>query len=279
MTKFLVVFILAVAVSALAQNPAGIVTYRVDGAGPGDLAFGGALKAPVTNAPYSATVQVESTRTLADGNRIVQNLTGSVARDSQGRTRVEPPAPTGSNAPQVVMLQDPVAKTVYLLDLKNKTAKEMVMPSAAGIPSSAKSGPDISAPTVESFASPGPIAGQSTAFSVGGGPSAARQTKTENLGFQTMEGLLVSGKRITRTIPAGQIGNAKPITIVTEEWTSPDLKTVVYSKTDNPTSGVQIYKLTNISRNEPDHSLFTVPSDFTIIQGSTMAVASAGGQN
>ena len=33
------------------------------------------------------------------------------------------------------------------------------------------------------------------------------QATTEDLGSQTMEGVLVNGTRVTRTIPAGQIGN------------------------------------------------------------------------
>jgi hypothetical protein len=77
----------------------------------------------------------------------------------------------------------------------------------------------------------------------------------------------VNGVRTTRTIPAGQIGNEKPISIVTEVWTSPELNTVVYSKRSDPQIGEQIFRLTNIIRAEPDPSLFTVPSDFKIIDG------------
>jgi hypothetical protein len=82
-----------------------------------------------------------------------------------------------------------------------------------------------------------------------------------------MEGVLVNGVRSTSTIPAGQIGNDRPITIVTEVWTSPDLKTVVYSKRSDPRMGEQTFQLTNIVRAEPDPSLFTVPGDFKIIDG------------
>ena len=93
------------------------------------------------------------------------------------------------------------------------------------------------------------------------------EVKTEDLGTQTMEGLLVTGTRTTRTIPAGQIGNDKPISIVTEVWTSPDLKTIVSSKRSDPRMGEQTFQLTNIARTEPDPSLFTVPADFKVIDG------------
>ena len=93
------------------------------------------------------------------------------------------------------------------------------------------------------------------------------QATTEDLGSQTMEGVFVTGVRTTRTIPAGQIGNDKPISIVTEVWTSPDLKTIVYSKRSDPRMGEQTFQLTNISRTEPDPSLFTVPADFKLVEG------------
>jgi len=91
------------------------------------------------------------------------------------------------------------------------------------------------------------------------------QVSTEDLGSQTMEGVLVKGTRTTHTIPTGQIGNEAPITIVSEAWTSPDLKTVVYSKRSDPRIGEQTFRLTNIVRAEPNPSLFTVPADFRIV--------------
>ncbi len=93
------------------------------------------------------------------------------------------------------------------------------------------------------------------------------QAKTEDLGSQSMEGVLVTGVRMTHTIPAGEIGNDKPISIVTEVWTSPDLKTIVYSKRSDPRMGEQTFQLKNIVRTDPDASLFTVPSDFKIVDG------------
>ncbi len=89
--------------------------------------------------------------------------------------------------------------------------------------------------------------------------------QTEQLGSKTMEGVTVTGTRTTHTIPAGQIGNDRPLSIVTEVWTSPDLKTVVYSKRSDPRMGDQTFQLTNIVRAEPDPSLFAVPSDFKIL--------------
>jgi len=93
------------------------------------------------------------------------------------------------------------------------------------------------------------------------------EAKTEDLGSQMIEGVLAAGVRTTRTIPAGQIGNEKPLNIVTEVWTSPELKTVVYSKRSDPRMGEQIFRLTSIVRAEPDPALFTVPANFKIVDG------------
>jgi hypothetical protein len=50
-------------------------------------------------------------------------------------------------------------------------------------------------------------------------------------------------------------------------WISPELKTVVMSKRSDPRIGEQTFRLTNITRAEPDPSLFSVPSDFKVIEG------------
>ena len=99
-----------------------------------------------------------------------------------------------------------------------------------------------------------------------------RESNTESLGAQTMEGVVVNGVRTTRTIAAGQIGNDRPISIVTEVWTSTDLKMIVSSKRSDPRMGEQTFRLTNIVRAEPDPSLFTVPADFKMVDGGPKTI-------
>jgi hypothetical protein len=54
----------------------------------------------VEGAPYAAQAVTEHVQTLADGNRIVNRNTGSVYRDSLGRTRrVQTPPPIGPWGP------------------------------------------------------------------------------------------------------------------------------------------------------------------------------------
>jgi hypothetical protein len=88
----------------------------------------------------------------------------------------------------------------------------------------------------------------------------AEQVKHEDLGTQTIEGVSAQGKRETVTIPAGQIGNERPIEIVTETWFSPELHTMVLRKHSDPRMGDSTYRLTDIKRAEPDASLFQPPA-------------------
>jgi hypothetical protein len=228
---------------------------------------------PVQGAPYSATLTNESVQTLADGNRIVQSSTGSTVRDAQGRTRQDTPMPaigniSAANTPHFVVIMDPVAQVSYMLDMTNKTAQKISMPAGAPGMSSSTSGGKLfiqqfgAVSTGEAPAPPPAIAMMKAV-----GQEESAEVSTEDLGTQTMEGLLVTGARTTRTIPAGEVGNEKPLSIVTEVWTSPDLKTIVYSKRTDPRLGEQTFKLTNIQRTEPDPSLFTVPADFKLTDG------------
>jgi hypothetical protein len=91
--------------------------------------------------------------------------------------------------------------------------------------------------------------------------------KTDDLGTQVIDGLTVQGKRMTRTVSAAQAGSERDIEVVPETWYSSDLQMVVMSKTSDPRFGDSVYKLTNISRAEPDPALFTVPSDYQMQQG------------
>jgi len=278
-------FLLVISSScAFAQDKKDVI-YHTAGA----FAVGGAVAfgKPVQGAPYSATVTNESIQTLSDGNRIVQKSSGTTARDSQGRTRQDAALPaignlSAANAPELVFIQDPVGQVSYTLNLTEKTAQKMPAlpppppgaPAAVGafaLASGVAAGPP---PTEAFFAEVGseasgtePVSAPSMTFQKTILMGDHAEAKTEDLGAQTIEGVLANGVRTTRTIPAGQIGNEKPLSIVTEVWTSPELKTIVYSKRSDPRMGEQVFRLTNIVRAEPDPSLFTVPANFKIVDG------------
>jgi len=91
------------------------------------------------------------------------------------------------------------------------------------------------------------------------------EKRTDNLGTQNIEGVEAEGTRTVTTIPAGAIGNDRPIEITYEKWYSKELQLVVMSKHNDPRFGEQTYRLTNIVRSEPDASLFTVPNGYKVI--------------
>ena len=277
-SAILLVLPLALTSVALAQDsPKADVVYQTFGSAGGGMVTAAAGKmfgAPVQGAPYSASITNESVQTLSDGNRIVQSSTGTTARDSQGRTRQDAPLPpignlSAANAPHLVFIMDPVAQVSYTLNLTDKTAQKMSVPPGAPGPSASIAGGRQVFVTTQSAGVQLPDAPPPPAIAMikSLGSEEHADVASEDLGTETMEGVLVTGTRTTRTIPASEIGNEKPINIVTEVWTSPDLKTIVYSKRSDPRMGEQTFKLTNIVRAEPDASLFTVPADFKLTDG------------
>lgn len=259
--------------SAFAQSgaPAGPPSQEEDvmylatgGPGPdgqvvGPIAFigveGGFEGKTVTGAPFTATVSVQNSQTLSDGNQIQNTSTGTLARDSQGRTRRDMALPAfgsmaaaGKSAPHVSMINDPVANVHYMLDPDKKEAHQM---SGRGHKGGGHGGP-------EGFAIRSGSRGEE--------PDQANVTTT-SLGTQSINGISATGTRTTRTIPAGAIGNQKPIVVTNERWYSPDLQIVVMTKTSDPRMGEFTRQVTNIQRQEPDASLFQVPAGYTIVQG------------
>jgi hypothetical protein len=183
--------------------------------------------------PFSAQVVTESIQVLADGNRIVRQSTAAVSRDSEGRTRRE--QGVSDAGARVVFIQDPTAGLQYVLDGRSRSARKI------------------------GFRSLGPASSAENAKSPG-----------NSLGTQVIEGFFAVGRRQTRTVPAGQMGNAESIDVVLETWYAPDLQTIVLSKYTDPRLGEVVYRLIGIQRGEPDLSLFQVPSDYTVKEESLL---------
>ncbi|MGH9638335.1 MAG: hypothetical protein ACRD72_26165 [Candidatus Angelobacter sp.] len=212
----------------------------------------------VKGAPYTATAVTESTQVLPDGNRIVNKQSGFVARDSEGRTRREMTmgkmGPLQVNSPKVIFIHDPVAQTGIVLNPDKQIAHVMkhdgthMKMMGMGHGMTGKMSPAMQSAMAAKHAASG-------------------ESKSESLGTQEIEGVTAQGTKVTRTIPAGTIGNELPLVITVESWTSPDLHALVLQKRNDPRSGETVYRLTNIKKGEPDASLFQVPSNFKVEQG------------
>ncbi len=336
----------------------------------------------VKGAPFTAEIENETIKTLADGNRIIHRNSGSIARDGEGRMRRESTINAvgqfaGNEPAKTVTLHDPVAGTMFILEPHNRVARKMgnvraiaptmtlrakgeeapnvILPRSANASAGTLQGGPVKRvnptypPVAKAAKATGIVQVQVTiseegkvinATAINGHPllrdaavEAARQwefkpteasgtpvkvqstltfnftlqgeeagstnqggqggqlaiqqggqiavqplqgmrmrtpafnSNTESLGKQMIEGVEAEGKRTVTTIPAGAIGNERPIEIVSESWYSPELQTTVMSKRSDPTSGETMFRLTNIRRGEPDASLFQVPSDYTVKEG------------
>jgi hypothetical protein len=87
--------------------------------------------------------------------------------------------------------------------------------------------------------------------------------RSESLGKQRIGEIEAEGTRITQAIPAGAMGNERPIEVLHERWYSRELQIDLMTKWINPRLGESTQRLTNLIRSEPDASLFQLPSDYT----------------
>ena len=275
-------FALTFAAAAIAQSqtvsqPAVVQSwgaYSVSGPVVGatltGLPFGGA----VIGQPYSATEVNEHIQTLADGTRITSPQQKTIYyRDSQGRTRTEHTFPSAMRAatgaaegPTMIDLFDPVANVRYSLDVRSRTAHKIVLVAVSQPGAQLAQRSAVAVQIAGNFQPlpaviPQPITSQNPAEQ-----TQRPQFSREALAPQTMEGILVNGTRMTTTYPVDSIGNDRPVTVTSETWISPDLRVTVLSKTSDPRTGESTTRLTNISRAEPDPSLFQVPPDYQVIE-------------
>jgi hypothetical protein len=217
----------------------------------------------VKGQPYTADAITETTQTLPDGNHIVRKETASVARDSEGRTRREQvlsgvgPWSTPADPGKVVFINDPVSGINFVLEPSHVAHKNAHETSSLMLDMKVKRDAEARVTTLD-------VAPNAFLSKVSSDKDAAENAKVEQLPPQIIEGVQAEGTRRTTTIPAGKIGNERPIEIVSERWFSPELQTVLMTKSSDPRTGEMVFRLTNIQRSEPAPSLFEIPADYKI---------------
>jgi hypothetical protein len=232
----------------------------------------------IAGAPFTAEATTEFSQMLSDGNRIERRFSTSLARDGKGRTRSEQEVAMlgplvvlqkGMNwsthtfnatarqqetePPRFTVITDPVEGVTYTLDERMKEARRS--PAKIAVHSVV----ELNAQSVELKKVTDKLE------MVARQGAASNSLIVEPLGTRQIEGVTAEGTRMTTTIPAGQIGNLNPINLVTERWFSKDLQMAVLITRRDPRSGDTVYRLTNIVRTEPPPDLFTVPSDYRIV--------------
>ncbi len=232
----------------------------------------------VKGKPYSADTTTETVQTFADGNRIVRRTVSKFYRDSDGRTRreqtfgnVDLEHPSAHEVK--VFVDDPVSGMAFVLDPASKSADKVHRSRQFLDERNAED--DAGRILIKSDGEEGEEGAAGRMLikfrDEHSGDSNANQALIEDdkrdvvkedLGTRNIEGVDCTGTRTTTTIPAGAIGNEKPISTVRETWYAPAIAAVVESTTEDPRYGKTTYKLTHVQLSEPSRSLFEAPGDF-----------------
>lgn len=243
----------------------------------GDVIVAGVTK----NAPFTADESGETVRLMPDGNRIVQNWIGKMARNSQGRIRREVTSGQVGDARPVIFSGGMAGPGVVALGsgdgvkhiVTTRADAETVAGARTIVAAPAERG-SVSVVTttghkIEGGAYKGgtwayadaaaKMAIESGVISVAGAKhveDGKSQTRKESLGTRDFGGVQAEGNRFINTYAAGAIGNERELEVTSEVWFSKDLGVVVYSKRNDPRSGETTYQMSNIVRAEPDASVF-----------------------
>lgn len=192
----------------------------------------------VTGAPYSAMGTSETVTLRADGSKVVRQNTVRVWRDSDGRTRSEfeltsigGPTPVEINS-RLTVIDDPTARERYVLRPDGRVVTVPIVPCRLA------NEPDVTV---------GPPRPAGLPLKV---------SPPVKLGERKVDGETVTGRRIEATIPAGAMGNERPVKMSAEQWYGKDLQVVVEATYRDPRTGETKYRLREIRRSEPDARLF-----------------------
>jgi hypothetical protein len=197
------------------------------------------------NPPYSAERVIENTGIYRNGTRFdVKRYPEFFARDSRGRTRSE----TNITQPQNnrVTIVDDTAGYMYVLDgAQPQVARRYKLPACEKVVRQKWDFPSI-------------LRGL-TGLKTGDG----REISIEDLGTRVIEGVSAHGLKTTQPIGPAATGKHGPAVITHESWLCEELGVYVLGIKTDPT-GVETDRLINITRAEPDPSLFEVPPDYRI---------------
>lgn len=216
----------------------------------------------IKGAPFSGEGVVTLKLTLYDGTKIERTVPAKYYRDSQGRVRREQtimglaPLTPGGDLQSVVTIVDPVAGYVYTIVGRKREVQRMPLMTA-----------QLSATLKQ-------VAEATKAFTALQRPDMMPPgfaTRTEALGTRDIDGIAAVGKKTTTTIPAGFMGNDRPLEVTDEQWEAVDLKVLLLSKHHDPRTGDVEYRLSKITRTEPPADLFAVPAGYKIVDITSIA--------
>ncbi len=207
--------------------------------------------------PYTAEFRITSVRVLTDGTTITRQTRQVEAKDSHGRTlRLTSNLPATDGQPEEVMgtMYDPGdwSETRWGSEFREVTVQKMPQPDQRHGCWATDTGVTVSYDPHDRAQQP-PADPEFT------------QPVIQYLGADTIDGVAVQGRRDTRTIDAGHIGNNNPIVITIENWWAPSLGELsLRSVQDDPRTGKITRELVSIKVGEPDPAIFQPPSDYKV---------------
>jgi hypothetical protein len=226
------------------------------GAGSGGVGFGMTSElvtvdgvGVVTGHPYSLVRMTTSVHTLGDGTKVTHVSEQRKMRDSAGRTRTEMGTlKDGVFTEMSCFIDDPLERRHIMLMMKSKLARVSSMPAQAPMTEDQRVRLEAARARME---------------------AARKENRQETEGAaepRTIVGVYVEGKRTTRVIPVGQMGNDREMRTVTEVWYSQDLKVEMGRRRESPQTGTVSTEVTELKREEPDPGLFQVPQGYRVME-------------
>jgi hypothetical protein len=200
---------------------------------------------PVKSLPFKARVEIETTKTLADGTTVTRKTVNIIARDKDGRTHNEGReliSAAASKEPKLfyITLYDPETRVRTTLYPSNHLARTYQFPPP--IPATPKAS--------------------------GRGAPSEPAVKIEDLGNDVIFGFTVRIRRATKTYPPEMLGNDLPLVAVDEYWYAADIRLNLLVTHEDPRYGKQQLRVTEITVGDPDESLFQVPPDYKVVDES-----------
>jgi hypothetical protein len=209
--------------------------------------FGGKV---VTGKPILAAITIAHTENLP-GNTISNTTTGTFARGADGSTyrdvkftAMGPWAASGK-AQEVAYIRNVTDGTQYIVNVTKGTYRAFPIR-------------EHNPPRGEKMDRPNRPDSNNEA--VTDNPNGTYTDPVTNTAYP------VDDRKVTRTIPAGTIGNQFAIVITSERWYSSSLDLLLEDTHTDPRFGTTTYQLSNIGQS-PASSLFTPDPSFTQVKG------------
>src|SRR5688572_14223999 len=204
-------------------------------------------RVPVVNAPFSAEATTVWQPPAGSGRDSLR-ATARYYRDSAGRVRVEQSVVGhGARAQHIILAPEADSQTAYVLDPATRTVST---PVPRGLTQMM-----VGDGGFNQFVLLKSMRRFLVFFVTPDNVESVNGPSEESLGQSSMAGIQARGTRFVTRVPG--LGNGRA-----ERWVSPELKLVVYSRSEDTRFGVLEYQLTNISRSDPPAELFEVPEEY-----------------